>query len=398
LRFRLLEPIRQYAGVRLDEAGERHALARRHLEWVGNFAQQAFSEFFVEQRESTGRIRQEHPNISQALEFAIVDGDAVTAARIVAALGYPWFTVGQPDGRLWCERVLALVPADAPARTRAGALYATALMLQEASQYDAARNLLLEALELYRTAKSIRGEAWTLTSLGRVAYLSASGTTDARALLEEALSRCRESNLPAGAGWCLAFLAGVAMRANDDALARDRAEEAVQLGRSTHIGEVVAEGIRVLAMLDMRAGDFDSADRRLAETIAIHQAVGDRYQLIAAHGVASQLAASRGDPSRAASHLAAGAHLARDIPEHVPWIVESAAYVAYMDGQAANAAVLHGAALSLNPTFSKQSRRILEALREQGYGDEIAAGANLDADEALKHVIALASTRSEAPA
>src|SRR5918995_4208047 len=113
-RFRLLEPVRQYAGERLDQAGERNALAQRHLDWVRDFARQAFSEFFVSQHESTIRIGEEHPNISQALEFAIGNRDGVTAAKIIDALGYPWFTTGQPDGRLWCERVIAVVPTDPP--------------------------------------------------------------------------------------------------------------------------------------------------------------------------------------------------------------------------------------------------------------------------------------------
>src|SRR5215216_3322559 len=149
-RFRLLEPIRQYAAERLGQGGERNALAQRHLDWVTQFARHAVLEFFVSQGESTVRISEEHPNICQALEFAIGNRDGATAAKIIDALGFPWYTAGQPDGRRWCERVLAVVPADAPADTRAGALVATAMMLQASRQHDAARTLLLEARELYR--------------------------------------------------------------------------------------------------------------------------------------------------------------------------------------------------------------------------------------------------------
>src|SRR5262249_18290136 len=37
-RFRLLEPVRQYATERLAEAGERKPVAQRHLDWVRRFA------------------------------------------------------------------------------------------------------------------------------------------------------------------------------------------------------------------------------------------------------------------------------------------------------------------------------------------------------------------------
>jgi predicted ATPase len=399
-RFRLLEPVRQYASERLGEAGERDALSQRHLEWVRRFARQAFLEFFVLQHDSTVRISEEHPNICQALEFAIRNGDGVMAAKVVDALGYPWFTAGQPDARLWCERVLAVIPTDAPAVTRAGALVATGIMRQEALEYDAALQLLLEARELYRSAKRPRGEAWALTWLGRDAFYRAPGASETRALFEEALSLYRESDFPAGAGWALAFLANVALMADDDDLARNRAEEALELGRSAQIGQVEGQALRMLAILDSRAGDFENSDRRLAELIAIHEAAGNRAYLLAAHVEATELAAERGDVARATSHLAAGSELVRDMPsERGLALVAAAAYVAYVDGLTGDAATLFGARLGLSRlTFPKRFHPMVEALEKQGFRDEIAAGENLSADEALERVVELARTRPPAPA
>jgi hypothetical protein len=234
-------------------------------DWI---ALAARSPFFA-QRESTVRISEEHPNVCQALEFAIGNRDGVTAAKIIDALGYPWYTTGQPDGRVWCERVLAAVPADAPALTRAGALVATAIMVQGALQYDAARSLLLEARELYRSANNVLGEAVAITFLGRDASFRAPGSAEARTLFEEALSRYRESDVPAGAGWCLGLLAFEALIAEDHDLARRRAEEAVQLGRSAHSGQVVGEGLRA-----SRSSTCTGVreQRSPVELIAIHEA------------------------------------------------------------------------------------------------------------------------------
>jgi predicted ATPase len=400
-RFRLLEPVRQYAAERLDEAGERNVLAQRHLDWVRHLTRRAFLEFFAKQRESIIRISEEHPNVCQALEFAISNRDGVTAAKIIDALGWPWLQAGQPDARRWCERVLAVVPADTPAVTRAGALVSTSMMLQGALQYDAARSLLLEARELYRSANHVLGEAGTLIWLGREAHFRAPGSAEARALFEEALSRFRESDFPAGVGECLAFLAEIALVAEDDDLARQRAEEAVQLGRSAHISQIMGEGLRVLAILDAWAGDFESADRRLAELIAIRKATGNRPQLLGAHATATELAASRGDVARAASHLAAGAELAREMPsgETALSFILSAAYVAYMDGRPDDAAVLYGARLARgHPPSPTLGRPILEALEKQGLDEEIAAGANLDPDAALERALEVINPRPPAPA
>src|SRR5262249_8317879 len=105
-RLRLLEPARQHAADPLVDAADQDSLARSPLDWVTRFPRRAFCDVFVKQRESTIRISEEHPNICQALEFAITNRDGVTAGKIIEALGYPWFTAGQPDARLWCERVL----------------------------------------------------------------------------------------------------------------------------------------------------------------------------------------------------------------------------------------------------------------------------------------------------
>src|SRR5262249_9201293 len=330
--------------------------------------------------------------------------DAITAATIIGALGYPWREVGQPDARLWCERVLAAIPADAPA-PRANALVATAFTLQEALQYDAAKRLLLEARELYRGVTDVPGETWAPAWLARTAFFRAPASAEAKTLLEEALSRYRESNQPAGAAGILGYLAQVALHAEDDALARQHAEEAVQIGRSTRASQTVAAGLRVLAILDSRAGDFDSSDQRLAESIAIDEAAGDSGLLVWTHATAAQLAASRGDLSRATTHLAKGVDLAREMqtPRLALEFVAAAAYVAYMAGRAHDAAVLFGACSASHPLTAKRPMdpafpSIVDALEEQGLGEEIAAGANLSADEALEHVAALTRNRPVNPA
>jgi ATP/maltotriose-dependent transcriptional regulator MalT len=158
---------------------------------------------------------------------------------------------------------------------------------------------------------------------------------------------------------------------------------------TAHDGEIVSS-----------AGDFERADRRLDETIAIHEAAGDRYQLLTAHAEAAEMAASRGDVTRAASNLAVSAELARDMPYERAHaiLVAMAAYVAYADGRADDAAVLFGTWLSLSPsTFPKRFRPILEELEKEGLREEIAAGKKLSADEAFKRAIEVASRPLSAP-
>jgi hypothetical protein len=61
-----------------------------------------------------------------------------------------------------------------------------------------------------------------------------------------------------------------------------------------------------------------------------------------------------------------------------------------VDGRAADAAVLFGSRLARGPAIGPtlfRLRPIVEALENQGLSEEIAAGANLSADEALKRAL-----------
>src|SRR5262249_24719791 len=80
-------------------------------------------------------------------------------------------------------------------------------------------------------------------------------------------------------------------------------------------------------------------------------------------------------------------------------IIGSAAYVAYMDGRGADAALLFGARLGWKPfNFPNRYRPILEALQNQGHHDQIAAGANLSAAEALERAVESLSSHTAGPA
>ena len=104
-RLHMLEPVRQYAAERLGEAGESDRVVRRHLEWVVSLAAKAGLGFIREQRRWSARLRDEQDNVRQAMESALAGVDREAALRIAAALGYPWFTMGQPDARAWsCAR------------------------------------------------------------------------------------------------------------------------------------------------------------------------------------------------------------------------------------------------------------------------------------------------------
>ena len=344
-RLQLLEPVRQYAAERLDEAGERGAVAARHVAWCVRLTRHVSGEMFVSPGTAMARIDADHGNVCGALEYALGTGDVVSAARIVDALAFAWFTTGRPDALHWCERVLGVLPKDAPPRARAGALVAAGIFLQEQVEYERAVALLLEAHDLYQSLGNALGEAWTSIWLGRAAFATNVANTPPEVWYSRALEHFRANGIQVGVAWCVAVLAVAAREAGDSELARARGEEALQLGRSAGVDLAVGEGLRVLALLDADAGDVSLAEARVAEMIRLHEASGDSYQLVNAHLTAAEIAVQAGGVQRAASHVLLAADLARGTGsgERVLDIIAAAALTLFTATKYAEAALLAGA-------------------------------------------------------
>ncbi|MGW8315805.1 MAG: helix-turn-helix domain-containing protein [Bacteroidales bacterium] len=69
LRYKLLEPIKQYAARQLD-AVETRKIRRRHLEYLIEFAENAFNGRFISQEFWMSRLESEHDNMMAALNWA----------------------------------------------------------------------------------------------------------------------------------------------------------------------------------------------------------------------------------------------------------------------------------------------------------------------------------------
>jgi len=89
-RYRLLETVRQFAAERLDEAGERAELERRHLDWYRNFAAEYVPPLGQAATGGTPpRLDAEHDNLRAALQWALRHEPEV-ALRFGVTL-FPWW-------------------------------------------------------------------------------------------------------------------------------------------------------------------------------------------------------------------------------------------------------------------------------------------------------------------
>jgi predicted ATPase/class 3 adenylate cyclase len=332
-RYRLLEPLRQYLAERLDRTGATESVQRAHAAWVVDLAEAAERGFFTDQAAWARRLRAEGANIRAALVGAIDRGDGVAALRIAAAMGYPWFTMGQPAARDLLDRALAAAgPVDDTLRARA--LLAAGMLAQDASGYDVAEPLLEEALTLFKRCGSGRGRAWTLTWMARRPVMGgARGPREgdkARVRLEEALALFRETEHAPGIAWSLAFLANLRLIAGDVDSARRHSQEALAIATEAGATQPIGEALRLLGMVALSEGDAVEARRDLEEAAAIHRSGGDRWQEAVAISAAGTATALMADRPAALDHFARAIDLVDDLASSDPLTVLLQGFVPFL--------------------------------------------------------------------
>ncbi|MFJ8659912.1 AfsR/SARP family transcriptional regulator [Streptomyces sp. NPDC093795] len=103
MRYRLLETVAEYAGERLDEAGERAATERRHLMYYRELARRTDPELRGPgQVTAIARLEREHDNLRGALRTAVALGDEQEALCLVHSLSWFWqLRNHQIDARTW---------------------------------------------------------------------------------------------------------------------------------------------------------------------------------------------------------------------------------------------------------------------------------------------------------
>ena len=235
VRYRLLEPIRQYALEKLEQSGEIEDVKRAHAEYFLALAEEAEPELIgPREAEWFERLVEELDNFRAALSWASVHGEAELSLRLAGVLGSFWFWEGHSsEGRGWLEGALNQ-EGPTSVLARAKALGAASLLASQLSDYARARGAAEEGLRLSKEAGTEDSHrpffVWNSPPtffLNRLANVSMEeGDHErARALGEESLALSRQSNEVQGIVWSLLTLAIAAtLRADYEQAERSYAE------------------------------------------------------------------------------------------------------------------------------------------------------------------------------
>jgi len=345
-RYRLLEPVRQYAWERLTASGEADSARRRHAHFFLELAEAAEPWLMSGGRDPwIERLALEQDNLRAALTWsrrAAEVSDREVSLRLTGALCWFWTLRGEAnEGLDWAEAALAKGQDAAPA-VRAKVLYVAGELAWLSGQTAVARERAEESAALFRAIGDKRWLAYTLQSLPMVMDHPMAGESTAeslrlfaevgdawgaalamasldlftlitdgdpmgrgRARLEEALARWRALGDDWGTAQVLNMLGDLARSQGDDASAQARYEEALTLLRGRGLPGTVPSLLHNLGYLASRQGDTRRASRLFRESLTLFRDQGDQRGIAdCLAGLAGALGAMK-QPERAVRLLGA---------------------------------------------------------------------------------------------
>jgi predicted ATPase/DNA-binding CsgD family transcriptional regulator len=412
-RYRLLEPVRQYALLYLRESGELEAARRQHATYFLSYA--LFWETDANyggpgRRAALAALDREQDNLRATLRWCLDYGEAEQGIFLARALWTPWVLHGlNTEGRSWLAPLAALPGAaqDPALRAVAQSIEATLAMRQD--EYVVAQALLHAALPHLRQAPAPRVRITVPNDLGLMAMVQGDFST-AQALLEEALAASRAAGFRVDESISLRNLARVALWQRDYPTARALCQEAEVLARAAGDEWCVCGALNGAAQVALRQGDLSTARPLLEECVAWERTitrVGDLWTLAFSLDDLAQVAIAEGNYAEARTSLRESLLLRREQGSRygVLFSLEYIATLAAAEADSRSAIQLATAVASLRDAYgmrqSPMGQAMLDkwlvplrqALGEDAYQSAWDAGRAMSFDQAVE--LALAATEPQ---
>ncbi len=172
MRYRLLEPVAQYARLRLGETEDPADVRQRHGAFFLQLAEEADGELCgPEQAVWFDRLETDRHNLLAALGWLHESHDTEAALRLAGAMRWFWIMRRNVrEGAGWLKRVLS-DRADAPPDVTARVLSGVGVLAVRRLDFARASEALEEALLLYRQIGDTAGVAQQIYHLAMLAWL-----------------------------------------------------------------------------------------------------------------------------------------------------------------------------------------------------------------------------------
>jgi predicted ATPase/transcriptional regulator with XRE-family HTH domain len=277
-RYRLLEPVRQYALERLEDSNEATDYWKRHATAVLSLAQSSeVDDYGPDEIASLDRFEVELANLRVALRWALNHGDSHAALRASAALFRFWERRGHfQEGCRWLEEALASA-GESRSRDVGWALNALTFLYWRVGAVERTQPIAMRALAVNREAGSTAAVAWALGNLGAVAYFRDKPELGV-CWLEESVALGRQAGHRPFLSLALTFLARSLLRLNGpaDPRAAEALAESLALAEAAQARYAMGHALMTLGDLNWRQGETMRAVGLWQRALVARSQIADR--------------------------------------------------------------------------------------------------------------------------
>ena len=367
VRYRMLEPIRQYAREKLEEGGEAEEVRGQQASFFLALAEYAEPRLRgPEDTEWLERLEAEHDNLRVALSWALERAEVEPGLQLGGALWGFWEAHGHySEGRRWLEKALEK-DGRASAAARAKALEGFGWLVFRAGEMNRAVVAAEEGLELSDDAGL--GGAVRAKFLGLMGWLVEVQGHHARAkeLLEESLRLSRDVDDKFGIADSLLMLGSTLSSLGDRKRERQLHEEGIALSRELGYVRTLGRLLFSVGYVLLLEGDYERGTALNEEAAALYSERGYKGGLEFVLDNLGWAALLQGDPKRARTHYRESLMLCKELGDK--WTASESlvglACVAGVRGEAERAAKLFGVAEALREAVGYQPTTEEDALRE----------------------------------
>ena len=279
-RYRLLEPVRQYANELLAASGERDVVRRRHALHYLSFAEARADDANIggpRRFAATNELGREYPNIRSVLAWSVENAEPQVGLSLAWSLAFFWQMYNSVwEGSRWVDRLLALPGAEAPTYARAGALVSSAYLALLRGDLETAWALSQEASSLGQQLGRPEIEWMGLQFRGVISYARGDVPT-AQTYLHKAARVGHDASVAVLEGSSLSCIADNLCELADYTAALPLLERSYQL---VHVDPWNAVGtLGFIGKAALGLGDIERARSALGASLAIAQQNGEPHSM-----------------------------------------------------------------------------------------------------------------------
>ena len=275
-RYRLLEPLRQYADDRLSQAQEADSARRSHATFYLALGDEMYRELRgLSQVRWMALAIEEMDNFRACFGWAL-KLDVRAALQLAVALERYWIKSSPAEGRVWLRRALELYGARD--ELRAHALYDATFWAWYRGDHDEARQHGQECLAL---AQELGSDLYIGQALSGLATVASSerpegSLAQSLSLFQEAEQHIRAVDDPEALGRLLNNFGSTLYEGGDLVGARAKIEEALALARARNDVWQIGGFLESLAEVEYASGETANAERDWKRVLELSGQLGAR--------------------------------------------------------------------------------------------------------------------------